>query len=359
MKKLLKMIGGFICAFVAITAFCAVTKAGAAQKVSTLYDYRLKSDVTDEQTYTHDNGLSIEVSTVMPKLQVVGHPVITKRINKTIEEFAINNDAAVYGDAAKAEDKFGTDRKVTIEKKYASLSRCGNILSITFTTYVEAEGAAYPYNGTETLNIYLSTGKKIASLTSLFSNVTAVKKAIADEIKTQMNARVRAGASYLEPSKKEIRKALTLDDCTFDISGITVAFDEYESFGMHAEGITEYFISYDKFADYIRDSKKQLFRPASTYCFMLSYSAGTGYSWTVEVADENVAAIAGDGSYQVVQDPMLSGGSMRDVYIFKAVAPGKTKVTAKLIRPWETDGEPADTKEITLVVAKDLSISVK
>lgn len=355
MKKMIKLLAGLLCAFAAVAVLGAATKVSADVEVEKLYEYSLKADEVDENTYTTDNGLTINVSVTYPQIKIKGHSAVTKRANNTIANYAVFQYAAKLSDPAKAEAQFGTDRTITIDSKCTDITRCGNILSISFLTYIEASDAAYPYNVYDTLNLNLKTGREI-TLATVFENKTIAKKDIAKQIKAQMKANVKAGVSVINPSIKKITKELTIQRCAFDNAGIRVSFDESASFGIHAEGTVSYYIPFENIPGLFNESKIQLIRPLSTVSYTLPYSAGTGYGWVVEIEDESVAKLVDVISYSGYIDPMLCGGPMRDFVTVKGVAEGTTTISFKLVRPWEPDS-PAEEQSFGLIVAENLFIT--
>lgn len=75
------------------------------------------------------------------------------------------------------------------------------------------------------------------------------------------------------------------------------------------------------------------------FTITLKSNPTTGYSWQIDTApDENVARLI--GSVFVGPQTRLVGAGGSEIWTFKAVGRGRTKVRLKYIRPWEKDVPP-------------------
>ena len=76
----------------------------------------------------------------------------------------------------------------------------------------------------------------------------------------------------------------------------------------------------------------------------------TGYHWEiVGELDKNVVEFVGK-DYQSASQPGLVGGGGVDIWTFKAVAAGETKITLGYYPPSNTATDPAQTETFTVVV---------
>lgn len=75
----------------------------------------------------------------------------------------------------------------------------------------------------------------------------------------------------------------------------------------------------------------------------------TGYGWKISEGPDGKTAEFVKSEY-VPNSDIIVGSGGRDVFIFRAVSAGKTKVSFKYVRPWEEDAPPAKTEEYTIIV---------
>jgi predicted secreted protein len=87
----------------------------------------------------------------------------------------------------------------------------------------------------------------------------------------------------------------------------------------------------------------------------LDYSAGTGYEWQCAVEPDGVVKEVGKETEDLAKGQNTAGGSLRDIYTFRAVAPGEVVITFKLERPWE-EGEAAEEQVYAFTVSSDLKM---
>lgn len=79
----------------------------------------------------------------------------------------------------------------------------------------------------------------------------------------------------------------------------------------------------------------------------------TGYEWQLaRPLDENIVKFV---SSEYKPGPgRLVGEPGKEVWIFKAVKPGKTTVYLKYVRPWEKDVLPADGRAFVVMVKEKI-----
>lgn len=75
----------------------------------------------------------------------------------------------------------------------------------------------------------------------------------------------------------------------------------------------------------------------------------TGYSWKIDAApDQSVVRLI--GSIFMRSQTRLIGAGGSEIWTFKAVGRGQTKVSFKYLRPWELDMPPVDIAEYDILV---------
>lgn len=89
----------------------------------------------------------------------------------------------------------------------------------------------------------------------------------------------------------------------------------------------------------------------------LEHSAGTGYEWTYEVNPADTLELVGVEA-EASSDDETVGGTVRDLYTFRAVEPGEVVVTFTLTRNWESEEGSAETQMYAFTVNDDLQMSL-
>lgn len=90
---------------------------------------------------------------------------------------------------------------------------------------------------------------------------------------------------------------------------------------------------------------------------ILAANPTTGYTWTVEIADEAVISVADDGIVQGDEQP-LTGADGLQRFELLGKAQGYTTVTFVYARSWETEEEPVYQLAYDLSVDADLKVTV-
>ncbi len=93
---------------------------------------------------------------------------------------------------------------------------------------------------------------------------------------------------------------------------------------------------------------------------VLDYNAGTGFEWQCTVEPEGVLGIAYEDDISAsgndeAKEP-ITGGPMQHVVTLRASNPGQATLACNLVRPWETDAEPAETQTFVFTVDSNLQI---
>lgn len=88
----------------------------------------------------------------------------------------------------------------------------------------------------------------------------------------------------------------------------------------------------------------------------LSANPTTGYTWSVEIADETVVSVTDDGIAPDSEELTGAGGMQRFELVGKAQ--GYTTVTFVYARSWETEEEPVYKLVYDLSVDADLKVTV-
>jgi predicted secreted protein len=81
----------------------------------------------------------------------------------------------------------------------------------------------------------------------------------------------------------------------------------------------------------------------------------TGYSWTAEVEDENIATFIGS-DYDAPNSEVIVGAGGAETLRFRTENPGTTNVKLIYCRPWS--GEVANTHTAVITVNQDLTGSI-
>ena len=84
-----------------------------------------------------------------------------------------------------------------------------------------------------------------------------------------------------------------------------------------------------------------------TFEFKLEANPTTGYTWQVNIEDEEIVELV--GNEYICDDPEADGTGGITTLKFKALQIGETTVTLEYARDWE-DGDVDKTKEIKVVV---------
>lgn len=342
------------------------------EKVAELVEFSVSKNVRVSKTITDElGGTTVKLKTVYPYVKVAGETALSKAIRKTIKSVAYT---AVYRQIKKelaAGDVLPKDAVVNIEITYnvEESTQCGNIGSFVFTKSAYVEGGAYPTNETLVVNVDLATGRKL-TLSSMFKSYTKVRSFFAKSAKAYADGLYREAESLFEFNAgmkdefaffgdlklSDVRKAIDINSVKFNWDGVTLYFDETDGLWPHAYGTQTVFIPYDDVAPYIKSTKSQLFRPASVAVIKLEYNAGTPYSW-VGGPDVSCLRLVYDGDYAKNPSPMLVGGRMVKVVVFKAVKAGKVNVNYKLARFGNADGDAAETYSKSLIINPDLFVA--
>jgi predicted secreted protein len=90
--------------------------------------------------------------------------------------------------------------------------------------------------------------------------------------------------------------------------------------------------------------------PGKNFQIMIESNPTTGYHWEiVGELDKSVVEFVSK-EYQSTSQPGLAGGGGVDIWTFKAVAAGQTKITLGSYPPSNTATDPAQTETFTISV---------
>ena len=90
---------------------------------------------------------------------------------------------------------------------------------------------------------------------------------------------------------------------------------------------------------------------------ILAANPTTGYTWTVEIADEAVVSVTDDGIAQGDEQPLTGAGGLQRFELL-GKAQGYTTVTFVYARSWEREEEPVYQLVCDLSVDADLKVTV-
>jgi predicted secreted protein len=84
-----------------------------------------------------------------------------------------------------------------------------------------------------------------------------------------------------------------------------------------------------------------------TFELSLKMASGTGYIWELSPVDTHL--LQADERRTLADNPSMPGAPVRVIWPFKALAAGRTTLTALLVRPWMRD-QPAEKFQATIVI---------
>lgn len=375
-RRLFKKIVATMAMLALATGIAAPAGVFAAETaVDKLVEFSISKNITALQTITDEaSNTTINVKTVYPYVKVAGDTALAKAIRKALKTVAYTNVCKQINNDLAAGDVYPSDAIIDFEITYdaEASSRCGNIGSFVFTKSVYVEGGAFPVNETLVANINLTNGKK-PTLASLFTSSSKIRSFLAKTAKAYADGIYKDAeplfalddelkdeyAFFGNLKLADVKAAVDIYSTKFNWDGVTLYFDETDNLWPHAFGTQEMFIPYDDIVPYIKSTKTQLFRPYSVEVIKLEYNAGTGYTWLggADSDEDCCLELIYESSYAKNPSPMLMGGRMVDVIVYKATKEGRADISFKLARPWDPDGTPADTYERKLVVTSDLFIT--
>lgn len=77
----------------------------------------------------------------------------------------------------------------------------------------------------------------------------------------------------------------------------------------------------------------------------------TGYRWFLsDKADSTIVSVNDPVFIESKKDKKLVGAGGYEIFTIKAISKGKTSIILNYERPWEEEGEPIETFEITISV---------
>jgi len=86
------------------------------------------------------------------------------------------------------------------------------------------------------------------------------------------------------------------------------------------------------------------------FTITLESNRTTGYEWELtKPLDESIIKLI-SSAYKEPQDVRMVGKGGKQVWIFKAVNKGTTKISMNYVRLWEKDTPPAMTQEYEVIV---------
>lgn len=75
----------------------------------------------------------------------------------------------------------------------------------------------------------------------------------------------------------------------------------------------------------------------------------TGYGWRIAAPPDKVILVLVGAEYRPDGKGMAGSGG-KEIYTFKALAPGETTITFTYVRPWEEGQPPAAQKQYAVIV---------
>lgn len=94
-------------------------------------------------------------------------------------------------------------------------------------------------------------------------------------------------------------------------------------------------------------------REGQTFALTLRSNPTTGYIWQLaEPLNERIIRFTGN-EYRSDKTGLMGAGG-REIWTFKAVGSGETRINLKYVRPWEKDTAPAKTAQFRIVSGDDM-----
>jgi len=90
---------------------------------------------------------------------------------------------------------------------------------------------------------------------------------------------------------------------------------------------------------------------------VLESNRTTGFEWQLK-ASPAADVLEFIGSEYIAGDSEVLGSEGKEIWRFRAVGIGKTSVSLEYARPWEKDIPPAKTREFSVIVKEDTTVSV-
>jgi predicted secreted protein len=90
----------------------------------------------------------------------------------------------------------------------------------------------------------------------------------------------------------------------------------------------------------------------------LPYNAGTGYEWFFDISEAGIVSVSPTDSSSSDDSNQVAGGSKIATYEITGARQGEVTVNFKLIRPWEKNPKPAETKTVKVTVDSDLKTTI-
>ncbi|MBU0672161.1 MAG: protease inhibitor I42 family protein [Candidatus Margulisbacteria bacterium] len=98
-------------------------------------------------------------------------------------------------------------------------------------------------------------------------------------------------------------------------------------------------------------AKGQIVRIGENISFSLDSNATTGYQWQLaRPLDNNFVELV--SSVYLVPNTGRVGTGGTEIWTFKALKVGRTKIYLKYVRPWEKDEPPAETRVFDVKIIK-------
>lgn len=91
------------------------------------------------------------------------------------------------------------------------------------------------------------------------------------------------------------------------------------------------------------NGRTMILKEGEGFSLRLRSNPTTGYSWKVSSIDKSVLELLGNKYIRENKKQKTVGSGGIDLFFFKAVGPGKTKLKIDYIRSWEKFAKPAKT----------------
>ena len=94
-------------------------------------------------------------------------------------------------------------------------------------------------------------------------------------------------------------------------------------------------------------------REGQTFALTLGSNPTTGYIWQLaEPLNEGIVRFISQ-EYRMDKTDRVGAGGL-EIWTFKAVGSGETRINMKYVRPWEKDTTPADTAQFKIISSGEM-----
>jgi len=344
LKKVLTILlaAALITAF-SVPVFAATSTTSAPSKVT----------VTKMTMKAHVKGLSVSIK--YPKVSGLKDKTVQKKINSSLYKSAKTSLNEGKKNVASLKKEGIKDTNCNTMFSYKVTYNKNGLLSVVMDNYQYAGGAhGDTIKSSKTFN--LQTGATI-KLKSLFSDNTSAYKLINASVRSQIDAKEKAG-DFGEITK--FKAISSNQDYYLYDNGIKVYFQEYDYFP-YACGIPSFKITFNELQPYMAGAYS-LLNPkltklsttaattlkAGQYGYIVEdANATTGYEWNA-VSDNTKVATVTQYYVQDYNPNGLDGVGGKEIIIVKGESAGSASITCTYARSFDTSDAVSQVYKVTV-----------